>query len=578
MHKQTAKLIAFSSIAIVVMTLAWGVNQIPRQKRMAEQTLKASLEQELLVVSSAVRASTQAMRFKLLDVLKAEGGEKSTRAFQDSPFASVTLLEWDTAQWKSLWHSTKFKDRLQMSDLRLWMKDWPLAKISPNEAYFVRVGDVGGVAHFAIVTPVRKSGNSVMMGVGVFPATEFGMSFSADRMRDVKITDDKGYAMALSRPAYLGVSLRKEGLIGAMVDGDEVSTRLDWDSESGRMFGVATRMNDSNLIASIETPVNFGTGYLWQGWVYLVLCAIGASLLNWYLFNTMLGPLLQQITQSDAAIEALKRGIAQNQGAGAAAGDGLARAPGVAPVVESELEDFSFIEPGLGKPTTETAADAATVRMSLGKVIASAVRSQELNIRKYGVRVQTAGVENVMLTADALQLQTALEEVIKNSVEAMAESEQRVLTILGETRKGRVHLTIEDTGCGVEAVNLSKVFDPFFSTKDTEGVSRGLGLNVVRRVIEELKGTVELTSNGQGTCVELEWPDENLVVSGAIENVAPIEESAPVAASDESAHEAIELQEDDDFEAMILSAPLVPSSKRVFSSDLIRKPKVRTLS
>lgn len=577
MHKQNVKLILFSSIAIMVMTLAWGVNQIPRQKKMAEQTLKASLEQELLVVSSAVRASTQAMRFKLLDVLKAEGGEKTTRAFQDSSFASVTLLEWDTAQWKSLWHSTKFKDRLQMSDLRLWMKDWPMAKIGPNEAYFVRVGDVAGSAHFAVVIPVRK-GNSVMMGVGIFPATEFGMSFSADRLRDVKITDDKGYAISLSRPAYLGVSLRKENLIAAMVDGEEISTRMDWDAESGRMFGVATRMNDSNLIASIETPVNFGTGYLWQSWVYLILCAVGAAVLNFYLFNTMLGPLLQQLAQSDAAIEALKRGISLQSGAGE-----LARAPGTAPVVEPELEDFSFIDAKPGVTAAEEAApDNGPVRMSLAKVIASAIRSQELNIRKSGIRVQTAGVENIMLTADALQLQTALEEVIKNSVEAMADSEQRVLTILGETRKGRVHLTIEDTGCGVEAVNMARVFDPFFSTKDSEGVSRGLGLNVVRRVIEELKGTVDLTSNGQGTCVEMEWPDANMIVAGSIDAVQPIEEETQAAAAtpefDPSAEELIELKEDDDFEAMILSAPLVPSSKREFNSDLIRKPKVRTLS
>src|SRR5690606_26240198 len=114
MHKQTFRLILFSSLAILFMTLAWGVNQIPRQKRLAEQTLKASVEQELLVIASAVRAGTQALRFRLLDVLKAEGGERTSRAFQESLFASVTLIEWDQAQWKTLWHSTKFKDRLQV--------------------------------------------------------------------------------------------------------------------------------------------------------------------------------------------------------------------------------------------------------------------------------------------------------------------------------------------------------------------------------------------------------------------------------------------------------------------------------
>lgn len=568
MHKQTMRLIVFSSMAIIFMTLAWGVNQIPRQKKLAEQTLKASVEQELLLLSSAVKASTQALRYRLLDVMKSESAERpGARAFQDSPFASVTLLEWDSMQWKSVWHTTKFKDRLQIQDLTSWMKDWPLAKIAPTEAYFVRVGDVGGVAHFAMVVPVRKNSGSAMLGVGVFAASEFGLSFSADRTRDVKVTDDRGFALSLSRPAYLGVSLRKENLISEMVESEEVSTRKEWNGDNGVSFGVATRMADSNLIASIETPVNFGSGYLWQGWLYLILCAAGAALLNWWLFNTMLGPLLKQISQSDSAIEALKRSISTSDSATSRPRVAADNAAELIAAAKGELEDFSFIEAKTPEPV---AAGPETVRVSLGKIVAAALRAQEPRLKEFGIRVQTAGLENVMLTADALQLQTALEEVIKNSIEAMQEGEPRVLTILGEMRAGRVHLTIEDTGAGVEAVNLDKVFDPFFSTKDTQGVSRGLGLNVVRRVIEELKGSVELKSNGSCTTVELEWPDEDMILKA--EPDEEFEEDFEPGVEPE-----IELTEDDDFETLIMSAPLIPSAKRDFPQVEIRKPKVRDL-
>jgi hypothetical protein len=157
MSSQNVRLVLYSSMAIVFMTLAWGVNQIPRQKRMAEQTLKASVEQELLVLSTAVRAGTQALRYRLLDVMKGEqAGKPAERAFQDSPFAAATLLEWNAMNWLPVWHTTKYKDRMQSQDIRSWMKDWPLANLAPNEAYFVRVGDVNGTAHFAMVVPVRK--------------------------------------------------------------------------------------------------------------------------------------------------------------------------------------------------------------------------------------------------------------------------------------------------------------------------------------------------------------------------------------------------------------------------------------
>src|SRR4051794_1190447 len=95
MHSQTVRLFIYSSLAIVALTLVWGTRQIPRQGVLAEEQLRTSLEQELSVLASAVKSSTAAMKYRLLDVLKAEGNDHPTRAFQESPFQSAALLEWD---------------------------------------------------------------------------------------------------------------------------------------------------------------------------------------------------------------------------------------------------------------------------------------------------------------------------------------------------------------------------------------------------------------------------------------------------------------------------------------------------
>ena len=67
-------------------------------------------------------------------------------------------------------------------------------------------------------------------------------------------------------------------------------------------------------------------------------------------------------------------------------------------------------------------------------------------------------------------------------------------------------LVIEDSGVGIEASNLSHVYDPFFTTRPV-GQGTGLGLTVARDIVQVHGGTIELTSKpGQGTRVSVSLP------------------------------------------------------------------------
>ncbi len=64
---------------------------------------------------------------------------------------------------------------------------------------------------------------------------------------------------------------------------------------------------------------------------------------------------------------------------------------------------------------------------------------------------------------------------------------------------GRVEIRISDTGCGIPPEVLSKIYDPFFTTKDV-GKGTGLGLNVAYNIIEKHQGTIDVeTEVGKGT-------------------------------------------------------------------------------
>lgn len=71
-----------------------------------------------------------------------------------------------------------------------------------------------------------------------------------------------------------------------------------------------------------------------------------------------------------------------------------------------------------------------------------------------------------------------------------------------------VRLSVEDTGCGMDAATIARIFEPFFSTKGTEGT--GLGLSVVHGVMQDHGGWVTVDSvKGEGTSFRLWLPALN---------------------------------------------------------------------
>lgn len=566
MQNQSIRLFLYSSIAILILTLVWGVKVVPKQAELADKALRESLEQELILLSSAVKTGSDALKFRLLDILKTEGNERPTRALQDSPFIAAALLEWDQTQWKVLWNTAKTKT--DFTDVKPFLKNWPLAKIVADEVFFAKVGDHQGQPYYALVVPVRKTNNVPMLGIGLFPAASFGLSFASDRARDIRVFDPQGFALALSHPAYLGASLKNEPVVSALLEGDEVSVRKDWRADRGtEMTGVAMRLPESNLSIGIETQKTAFS--VLPFWLYLLMSAAGALALNWWLFSKAINPLLKQLGQVEDLNESLKRQISERN-----AGVIPANATKTAVMVETELPDSNFIEP-TREPESSDAAPV-TKTLTLAKLVQSALRSLDMRLRESAITVVQKGLEAIPLQGDVLQLQTAIEEILKNAIEAMQNTRLRDLTISAESANGRIHLKIRDSGEGINPENLGKVFDPFYSTKDSEGVSRGLGLNVVRRVFEEIRGKVNLVSEpGIGTTVSVEWPTELTTESNAVPETGIPTATVTESASNLTMKDMIFLEDSDEDEDMDEFSAKPMSSQSANPNVTIRKPVVR---
>jgi signal transduction histidine kinase len=96
--------------------------------------------------------------------------------------------------------------------------------------------------------------------------------------------------------------------------------------------------------------------------------------------------------------------------------------------------------------------------------------------------------------------------IIINGSEAMPDGGVLTIKSCHLPDDGFVEIEIADTGTGIPEEHLSKVFDPFFSTKEA-GKGVGLGLSIVYGIINEHKGTVEAKSKvGKGTTFIIKLP------------------------------------------------------------------------
>jgi PAS domain S-box-containing protein len=109
----------------------------------------------------------------------------------------------------------------------------------------------------------------------------------------------------------------------------------------------------------------------------------------------------------------------------------------------------------------------------------------------------------VLVNADREQLLIAFENIVKNAVEAM-DGEGTLTVTIQITDDGRAEVSFADTGAGIAAEDIEKVFQPLFSTK-ANGI--GFGLSLTKMVIDKHGGTIEAKSElGRGATIIIQLP------------------------------------------------------------------------
>lgn len=123
----------------------------------------------------------------------------------------------------------------------------------------------------------------------------------------------------------------------------------------------------------------------------------------------------------------------------------------------------------------------------------------EADIRKNKVDVNfSLTSKRPKVIVDAIQIEQVLLNLVRNAIEAMADSGSRPRKLTIRTRiakSGQVELSISDSGHGIEDKYAQQIFDPFFTTK-SDGL--GIGLSISRSIVEAHGSTLSAKSNPDG--------------------------------------------------------------------------------
>ena len=123
------------------------------------------------------------------------------------------------------------------------------------------------------------------------------------------------------------------------------------------------------------------------------------------------------------------------------------------------------------------------------------------------IRIETLCDENCYAVVDHELLHRMLLNLVLNALREIPRDGK--VSLMGQVAGSDLQIVVEDTGSGIQGEKLARIFDPMFSTH-RDGC--GLGLPIVKRIVESHNGKITASSSPLGTRFLITFPQQNMEV------------------------------------------------------------------
>jgi signal transduction histidine kinase len=168
------------------------------------------------------------------------------------------------------------------------------------------------------------------------------------------------------------------------------------------------------------------------------------------------------------------------------------------------LLDTTRLEEGRQRLAPEPTSLAPAIRASIAEIAERAAG--------HGIEIAADVDESLELSIDPVALDTVLRNLLDNAVKACAASGGRRISVGSRRVGGRIELTVSDDGLGFPPEDAALMFEKFYRLGDElrrQTPGTGLGLYIVKRLVELSGGRIEATSAGPGcgATLTIAWPE-----------------------------------------------------------------------
>ncbi|WP_434952421.1 sensor histidine kinase [Shewanella sp. HL-SH4] len=140
--------------------------------------------------------------------------------------------------------------------------------------------------------------------------------------------------------------------------------------------------------------------------------------------------------------------------------------------------------------------------IEIQQAIEQALTIVQPEIDKQGVQLsKSLPTGKCQIWGDTVRLQQVLVNIISNAIVAMHQSSQKnlAISVSKKSDSNTLIISIQDTGPGVRESQMSKIFEPYFTTNERQGL--GLGLSISQRIIESMQGQITVENCAKGGAI-----------------------------------------------------------------------------
>jgi C4-dicarboxylate-specific signal transduction histidine kinase len=174
----------------------------------------------------------------------------------------------------------------------------------------------------------------------------------------------------------------------------------------------------------------------------------------------------------------------------------LKELPGIFESIMKGVDRVNSIVKGLKRYSGQNGADERA-KLNINSCVEQALEFCKSNIPK-DARIDLELRENVKaIWANSVEIEQVLVNLLVNASHAIEDSIEKYLKVTTNEVEGQIELVVEDSGSGIPAEVLNKIWNPFVTTKPV-GKGTGLGLSISAGIIKKYGGSINAENREQG--------------------------------------------------------------------------------